>query len=102
MMLVQRETHPLQDKEVRLNDTVSDPQRSMLWPGAVFRVVDWFVNMDDEAAEPLVVPRNWAEKWYIQRALTNHLPLTDLVYGKVNNLGHLVHVSELGEEVTDG
>lgn len=99
------QTHPLQNVTVVLAPGTKDPQRGAVVAGARFRVEDWYVNMDPEAIEPLVVPRNWAEKWYLERALANHLPLTDLVYGKIGphgGLGHIVHASELGEEASDG
>ena len=94
-----REPHPLQGKTVELNETASDPLRHAVIPGAHFWIRDWYVNMDPDAIEPLVVPRNWAEKWFLRRAEEVGLDHSDLVYGKIGGLGHLVHVSELGKEV---
>lgn len=91
--------HPLRDRKVLLNEKASDPQRNMVCAGEEFWIEDWYVNMDSGVSEPLIVPSNWAEKWYLERAEANGLPKTELVYGKIGALGHLVHVSELGELV---
>lgn len=96
-----KEPHPNQGQTVLLNEKANDPQRGVVIPGAEFWVQGWYVNMDPDAIEPLIVPRNWAEKWFVMRAKDLDLPRTELVYGKIGHLGHIVHVSELGEVVRD-
>lgn len=98
-MRISNPPHPLRDKDVVLNSTAYDPQRGIVTEGAVLKIDDWYVNMSPDAIEPLVVPSNFAEKWYLTRAASNGLPRTQLVYGHIGHLGHIVHVSELGPEV---
>jgi len=41
---------------------------------------------------------NWAALHYAQRSGLTGLPIdNEVVYGKIDSLGHVVHVSELGE-----
>lgn len=89
-----REKHELAGKTVVLN-CKPDPDNLN---GQEFTVEDWQIN---------VMGRSWmfcngnsACLKYAMRSSFSDLPLdNEVVYGKVGALGHLVHVSELGEVV---
>lgn len=94
-----RTTHPLAGKTVTLNDVTRDPSGEVV-PGATFRVEDYWQN---------VTGKSWtisegnpaALKYALRTGLSGgHVPLDDVVYGKIGGFGHLVHVSELGDEVS--
>ena len=97
-----RKTHPLADKVVVLNDRAQDPLRGMIVPGELFEIEDWWENLEGESINLPRPARNFAEKHYVERLKTlNRFTFdqacTDAVYGKIGAMGHLVHVSELGE-----
>ncbi len=90
-----RERHPLAGKTVRLEIRAA-ARHQLLETGAVFRVEDWCVNafgkswMDAEG--------NPAALGYALRAGCGGLPTdNEVVYGHIEGLGYLVHVSELRE-----
>lgn len=83
-----------------LNSKAYDPIQGEVRPGAVYRVEDSWLELTgtswrDSRGNP-------AAAHYAFRCATSGLPTDDKVlYGKIGSLGHLVHVSELGEEVVD-
>ena len=92
-----RETHELAGKTVELNLSADDPQ---MVSGDIFRVEDWWENVGGESW--MFAKGNPACLKYAIRSGMGGLPTdNEVVYGKVNSLGHLVHVSELGEEITN-
>jgi len=92
--MTKREPHPLAGKTVALKS--KDPKLN----GAVYRLEDWWVNVSGDG-------KGWGECFgnpacliYARRSGTAGLPPNDeVVYGKVGAFGHLVHVSEIGEEL---
>lgn len=65
--------------------------------GAEFTVEDWWDRITGKSW--MFAQGNPAALAYAGRAAA--LPLDDeVVYGKIGGLGHLVHVSELGERVS--
>lgn len=94
-----RDQHPLSGKTVRLNDTASDHTQNAVVPGALYRIEDWLINVSGGRSWRDTVG-NWAVRHYGARVERNGLPFDDeVVYGKIDGLGHAVHVSELGEVV---
>ena len=90
-----RESHELAGKTVRLNLAAEAPN---LQTTATFRVEDWFENVVGMGWKSAKDTGNWAAKNYGLRAKIGGLPQdNDVVYGKVGGLGHIIHISELGE-----
>jgi len=90
--------HPLSGAKVKLNDTTKDPVRGMVMPGMVYRIEGWWDSLTGESwTESSGNPA--AMQYTIRVATSGHVPLDDeVVYGHINGIGHLVHVSELSEE----
>jgi hypothetical protein len=93
------EAHPMAGKTVYLNDRAADPLQEQVKPGALYRVEDYW---DRIAGKSWMVSKgNPAALHYALRSVAAGLPGGDnVVYGKIGAYGHLVHVSELGQEVT--
>lgn len=91
------EQHLLSGRYVVLNDTTKDPTRDMVVPGSIYHVKDWWdraygkswLHSDGNIA---------AVQYAIRVGFAKHVPTDDdVVYGHIDGIGHLVHVSELGE-----
>ena len=92
--------HPLKDKVVPLNGNAEDPIRNIVVANAEFHVIDWWDRLSKKPWYEC--DNNIAVCNYAYRAgLTGLPPDTEVVYGHIDGLGHLVHASELGE-VADG
>jgi hypothetical protein len=92
------ESHPLAGKTVTL-ETGGDKLQGQVVTGAHFRIEDWWDHLTGKSWS--VSAGNPAAMHYGFRAGNNHLPSDDeVVYGKIGAFGHLVHVSELRDEVT--
>lgn len=91
------EKHPLSGEKVVLGKRAADPNRGVVVPGTVFYVEDWWDRVYGDSW--MNANGNFAALNYAVRVATNGLPLNDeVVYGKDDyGLGHLVHVSELGD-----
>jgi hypothetical protein len=92
--------HPLAGKTVRIADGVTDPGRGMVVAGAEYRIEDWWDRV--AGASWTTMHTNPAVVQYGLRIFTTEtVPVNDdVVYGKIGrSLGHLVHVSELGEVI---
>jgi hypothetical protein len=95
-MALHKEGHPLAGRKVVLNSNVAkDVVQGLVKPGEVYRIEDWADRvygrswMDAEG--------NFAALHYAMRSAQG-LPLDDeVVYGHIGALGHIVHVSELGD-----
>jgi hypothetical protein len=88
------ETHPLAGKTVKLK-LASHP--TDIQTGDEFRIEDWWDHL--AGGSWMFADGNPAALKYAMRSATC-LPVDDeVVYGKVGAFGHLIHVSELGEEV---
>lgn len=89
-----KESHPQAGQTVRIKDGTVDPAQELVVGGAEYEIEDWW---------DLLTGSSWmhqngnpAALHYAIRSAANNLPLDDeVVYGKIENLGHLVHVSEL-------
>lgn len=93
-----RDRHPLAGQTVQLNDKATDPVRGAVVPGAIFRIEDYWQNV--AGGSWMHAGSNPTALVYGMRSALAGLPLdNEVVYGKVDGLGHLVHVSELGEVV---
>ena len=92
--------HPLACKDVVIKEGVSDPAQGAVVPGAVYEIEDWWDRLGP--ASWMDMDGNPACLHYAFRSAHNGLPLdNEVVYGHIKgHFGHLVHVSELGEEVT--
>lgn len=95
-MKMHEEPHPLAGKNVLLNDKVQgDPE--VMWPGRVYTVEDWWDRVS--GGSWMYAEGNPACLKYAMRSAMSGLPLdNEVVYGKIDGLGHLIHASELGEE----
>lgn len=88
-----REKHPLADKSVILK---SNGELN----GKVFVVEDWCCNLSGFRCFQGCPGNNFACAKYALRESKDKLPDDDeVIYGKIDNLGHIVHVSELGKVV---
>lgn len=100
-MTERREQHPLAGRTVRLKELVEKSLGPYLQEGDLFLVEDWWINVDGRSwkgcdGNPACL--NYA----MRMGLSGLLVVGDdeVVYGKVGGLGHLIHISELGEEVS--
>ena len=95
-MMLNRHTtaHYLADKCVRLIGTALDERQV----DQVYVVEDWWDRLAGKSW--MVCDGNPACMLYAIRGGFGGLPAdNEVVYGKINGLGHLIHVSELGEEL---
>lgn len=99
--------HPMANHNVYIDINVPDDKNATSpliaeLQGKEYRIEDWWdSDMVGERSWTIAASQgNPACVKYLMRAQICGLPLDDeVVYGKVGNLGHLIHVSELGEEV---
>lgn len=88
--------HPLAGKNVRLD--LAPPGAPDVPADATFLIEDWWDRVT--GGSWMDAQGNPAALKYAMRSGFARLPLdNEVVYGKVGHLGHLVHVSELGEVV---
>lgn len=94
-----REKHPLAGRTVRLHALTEKSLGPYLKEGDEYRIEDWWVNLTGKSWG--ACDGNPACMAYAMRnGLGGVLPADDeVVYGKVNGLGHLIHTSELGDEM---
>lgn len=95
------ETHPLAQQTVKVQFKGGHPQIPTSGPPTFeqqdFTVENWWDHMT--GGSWMFAQGNPACIVYAIRTALNDLPMDDdVVYGKINGLGHLVHISEL---VTD-
>lgn len=99
MPTVHTEQHPLADEYVVLNDKAACP-RGIVVPGAILHVIGWWDVLTGDSW--MFAEGNMAALQYAMRSGLGHLPLdNEVVYGHIGPFGHLVHVSELGEVITE-
>ena len=96
-MEIHKEAHPLAGRTVVLNS--QDPVRGMVTEGQHYWVEDWWDRVS--GGSWMYADGNPACIQYAVRTGTlKTIPTDDeVVYGKIDGIGHLVHVSELGEVV---
>ena len=93
-MTIHSEPHPLSGRTVRLSPTVPPAPNGQTMAGADFVVEDWWDRVSGSSWMDAI--GNPAAMIYAIRSGVMMIPLDDeVVYGKVDGLGHLVHVSEL-------
>lgn len=77
-----------------VNDNVNDP-RGMILPGKTFYVEGEIESTFGTNLSTAIMMGNWAARHYADRARLNNLPMdSDLYYGKIDGLGHILHKSE--------
>jgi hypothetical protein len=94
-MSVHAKSHSLAGQTVIIGDGVKDP-RGMVNAGAEYRVEDYWDRVSGKSWQ--VSDWNPAALQYVLRiGLSGHdVPLDDeVLYGKIANIGHLVHVTEI-------
>lgn len=105
------ESHPLAGKTVRLNSPSltgllkAEPHRLDRAGGDAEHIEYWVEDWQD-----ILFGKSWGEMdgnpaclQYAVRSGLEMLPDDDeCVYGKIGNLGYIVHVNELGEVLRDG
>ena len=92
--MTHNEAHPLAGKTVILKNVATDP-RGIIKDGVEYRVEDWV----DRLGKSWKFSENWATAHYSFRQISTSLPEDDeVVYGKIDRLGHCVHDSELRDE----
>lgn len=98
--MIHEKQHPLKGQTVVLNSNTVDNVRGIVIEGAEFVVDDWWDRIN--GGSWMYAKNNWAAMHYGMRSALqeNSLPLDDeVVYGKIGIYGHIVHASELGEEI---
>lgn len=91
------ESHPLAGKTVVL-ESKGDPTREIVVPGATYHIEDWWDSEYIGGGSWMNAVGNPACLQYALRGGLVNLPIdNEVVYGKIDDFGHLVHVSELGE-----
>ncbi len=100
------EKHPLANKTVKLNIKIPSNKKQANSPGILelkdkeFRIEDWVLNMPGGKSW-MDMNGNPACLKYAIRSGISGLPTDDnVVYGKVDGLGHLIHESELGKVIS--
>lgn len=94
------ESHPLARQTVVLNEKAADAARGVVVAGEEFVIEDWWDKLTGKSW--MFSDGNPAALQYAMRSglADGAIPLDDeVVYGKIGNFGHLVHVSELGDPV---
>lgn len=85
-----RPSHPLAGQTVTVDSKVV---RGDVAPGAEFQVHDWWENV---AGSPWYLSTTNAAYEYAKAATINETLYDDnVLYGRINGLGYLVHVSEI-------
>lgn len=88
--------HPLAGKTVRI--------KSGTFKDFPYRLEDWWDRLSHENKSWMDCDGNPACMKYAIRTGMSSVPIPnddEVVYGKIGPLGHLVHVSELGEEINE-
>ena len=93
-MPVHQAAHPLAGQIVTISNGVEDPAQSAVRTGAKYKIEDWWDRVSG---------RRWGEAngnpaciHYAMRAAANMIiPDDEVLYGKIDGFGHLVHVSEI-------
>jgi hypothetical protein len=94
---IHTEPHPLAGQTVEIRSDVKD-RRNMVVGGAQYRIEDWWDRVSGSSWA--VAQGNPAALQYTLRTgmSSDPVPLGDeVVYGKIDGIGHLVHVTELDD-----
>lgn len=87
--MIHTEPHPLAGKTVKLLISATDNFTIEDWQDRVYNGKSW-----------QVLTRNPACIYYASRVSQTKLPIDDeVVYGKINGIGYIIHISELGDVV---
>lgn len=90
------EPHPLAGKTIIIRRGTIDPAQELVVGGAAYTIEDWWDKLSGRSWKHQ--KGNFASMHYAMRSVANGLPIDDeVVYGKIDTLGHLVHVSEISE-----
>lgn len=90
------DSHPLAGRTVLLAPGVTDPARGLVTGGRPFQVEDWWDHLTSRSW--MEAGNNPAALQYAIRSGMAHLPIDDdVIYGKIDECGHLVHASELSD-----
>ncbi len=90
--------HPLAGKTVQLKLKGTHPHIEE--PNPTLRIEDWWDRVS--GGSWMKATGNPAAMMYGIRSGMNGLPTDDeVVYGKVGSRGHLIHVSEIGDQTAD-
>ena len=93
-----KESHPLAGKTVKLKPI--ETTRDGITLNAEYIIEDWWDLLTGESW--MWSKNNFAAMKYAMRGIPGKIPIDDeVVYGKLGGLGHLIHVSELGEVVSN-
>lgn len=91
-----RENHSLAGKTVRLNDRANDPIYRVVMPLKLYEIEGWWDFLTGSSWR-FAQSRNIDARHYAARRIAAGLPPDDeVVYGKIDGLGRLVHATELG------
>lgn len=86
----------VRDQIVTIAEGVTDPVQGAVVPGAQYRIEGYWDDLTGKSW--MFSDGNPAAMHYGFRAGMNSLPTDDnVLYGKIGNFGHLVHVSEIAE-----
>lgn len=91
-MIKKREAHEFAGKTVRI--------KTGKYAGADYRLEDWWVNVNGKSW--MDCDGNLACIQYAVRSEVACIPCDDeVVYGKIGELGYLIHASEIGELIRE-
>ena len=95
-----KQTHPLADKTVKVSFTDHPYINNQLQPSNgtfEFRIEDWWDHLTDQTwIESFLEGNPAATSYALRRGLKDPIAqINDVVYGKIDNLGYLVHKSEI-------
>lgn len=90
--MTRREPSEYAGKTVKIRADVPNPPNGLVIAGREYLVEDWWINASGESWGMSHAPAAWM---YAARTIGT-TPLDDeVLYGKVDGFGHLVHVSEI-------
>ncbi len=99
MNTIHKQPHPLAGMTVKIKADVKHPQQPN-FGGSEFRVEDWWDRVAGKSWA--ICQGNPACLVYAIRSAMARPPINiddEVVYGKVGHFGHLVHISELDDNV---
>lgn len=98
-MTIHDKPHPLAGRTVTLDKKADDPARHMVMPGSEYRIEDWWDRVSGQSwmysqGNPAAI--QYAMRSGMRCAMGAAVPSDDeVVYGHIDGMGHLLHVSEL-------
>lgn len=91
-----KESHPQAHQTITIGTASQDPRQKAVVPGAQFVVEDWWDRIANQSW--MYSNGNPAALHYAMRNALMGLPIDDeVIYGKIDGIGHIIHTSEIAE-----